>query len=134
MVSPASLRPVGAGFTGPTAPNINNDKSRFSVLALKGGVPYGESSYNRNEVGGRVLLRWPVQGGEVFVYGTVKSLQRCRGQPLFILVANVNGGLLEGIDEGRVGSNVGHGVNKDCPHLGIGEVGSAFVGFLSRHP
>ena len=30
MVSPASLRPVGAGFTGPAAPNINNAKSRFS--------------------------------------------------------------------------------------------------------
>lgn len=34
MVSPASLRPVGTGFTGPTAPDINNAKSRFLCWLL----------------------------------------------------------------------------------------------------
>jgi len=34
----SSLRPGGAGFTGPTAPNINNAKSRFPCLAVRG--PY----------------------------------------------------------------------------------------------
>ena len=38
VVSPASLRPVGTGFTGPTAPDINNAKSRFSCWLLRAGT------------------------------------------------------------------------------------------------
>ena len=61
------------------------------------------------------------------------SSKPARLRVFYIGTNNVDAGLLKGINEGRVGSKVGHGVNEDCPHVGIGEVGSAFVGFLSRH-
>jgi hypothetical protein len=51
MVSPASLRPVGTGFTGPTAPDINNAKSRFSCW-LEARVPYEGFWYKQNSRAG----------------------------------------------------------------------------------
>ena len=49
MVSPASLRPVGTGFTGSTAPESTTPSHVFHA-GLKPRVPYGPSPYNENEL------------------------------------------------------------------------------------
>jgi len=42
MVNPTHLRPVGTGFTGHAAPNINKSKSRFSCWISGSGTVQAE--------------------------------------------------------------------------------------------
>ena len=74
-----------------------------------------------------------IESGAVFVYGRVKGLERAFRQALLVLFADVNSGLLKGIDKSGIGSHVGHSVNKNLPDLGIAEIRFSFVALLPMH-
>jgi len=65
-------------------------------------------------------LRGTLHGGDVLVYRSVESLERFLWQALFVLIADINAGLLKSINERRISSNIGHGLNENVAHLGIG--------------
>jgi hypothetical protein len=56
---------------------------------------------------------------EVFVYRTLEGFERLFRQALLVLVADVNPGFLEGVNEGGISADIGHRVNKNLPDLGI---------------
>ena len=60
VVSPTSLRPVGTGFTGPTAPDINNAKSRFPCWLFGAGTVPVELVQGANEVAPGVRTSAPL--------------------------------------------------------------------------
>jgi hypothetical protein len=59
------------------------------------------------------------ESGEAFVYGTVEGFEQLFRQTLLVLVADVNPGFLEGVNEGGIGADIGHRLNKNLPDLGI---------------
>jgi hypothetical protein len=67
-----------------------------------------------------VLLRWALYRREVFVHSTVEGFELLLRQTLLVLIADVDAGFLKSVDEGRIGSDIGHRLNKDVAHLGIG--------------
>jgi hypothetical protein len=80
------------------------------------------------------LLWWALKSGKVFVYCTVEGLERFRWQPLLVLITDVNACFLEGINEGRIGPDVRHRADEDCPHLGIAEFRFPLAPFVLLHP
>jgi hypothetical protein len=65
------------------------------------------------------LLRRMPESREVFVYRTVEGFERLFRQELLVLVADVNPGFLEGVNEGGISADIGHRVNKNLSDLGI---------------
>jgi hypothetical protein len=86
MVSPASLRPVGTGFTGPTAPDINTPSHVFHAGSLRRGYSTGGLGTRGMKEEGRGLLNPTFQGGEILVYSAVEGFERFLRQPLFVPV------------------------------------------------
>ena len=57
VVSPASLRPVGTGFTGPTAPDIKTPNHVFHA-GLRRGYRTDKIGTRKMKEGERGLLMW----------------------------------------------------------------------------
>ena len=74
-----------------------------------------------------------LESGTVFVYGCVEGLERAFWQVLLVLLADVNAGFLKGVDEGGIGSHLGHSVDKNFPDLGIAEIRFSFAALLRLH-
>lgn len=76
-------------------------------------------------------LHRAIEGREIFVHGSVMSLERTLRQDFLVLLADVNAGFLKGVDEGGVGSYLGHSPNKNFPDITIAEIWLRF-GCLCR--
>jgi hypothetical protein len=76
------------------------------------------------------LLRGAFEGGQVFVYRTVESLELLFWQGLLVLVANVDARFLKSVDEGRISPDIGHGVHENVAYFSVGGLWLHFAGFL----
>src|SRR5581483_11084544 len=81
-----------------------------------------------------MLLGRPFQSGEILVHGTVEGLELLLRESVLVLVADVDAGLLERVDEGGIGADVSHRLNKDCADRFIGQPMLSLPAFMPlRH-